>query len=174
MLNKKTKRMEESGTRVVIPDIEAERKKFGAVERAFSARAERLIASMGVFVRLAGRFSAGRFLIAQSGRAAGALLAKKGFFNMEKSGSAPGVVSQWLKMLEAVGVRYEVGKTAEDEVEVFLLQCPFGLTEADGRAVCDAGMATDREVVRGLGGLLEIGETIATGADRCHLVVKIQ
>lgn len=79
---------------------------------------------------------------------------------------------EWLKMLAAVGVEYEVGRVEKDRVEVFLLKCPFGLTEANGRPACDAGMATDRGVVRGLGGELEIGETIATGADKCHLVIK--
>lgn len=164
--------MSKNKSLVVIPDIEAERKKFGAVERAFSARAEVLIGGMGGFVRLAGKTSAGRFIIAQSGKAAAALLVGKGYFNMKKASGAPAVTSEWLKMLTAVGVQYELGNATDDEVEVFLLRCPFGLTETDGRPVCDASMATDREVVRGLGGTLEIGETIATGADRCHLVVR--
>ncbi|MFH1538223.1 MAG: hypothetical protein ABIH66_04640 [bacterium] len=143
----------------------------GPVETILMRDTDMLWRIIGPMVRLAGKTSAGRFVMEQTGKLAGTVLAKREMFGMEKAEEPADVVSEWLKVLEGLGCEYEVGKVGKDEVEVFILDCPAGLSEKDGRETCDSGMSADRELVRRLGGELVIGETIATGAEKCHLKV---
>lgn len=142
----------------------------GPVERLLMRDTDLLWRMIGPMVRLAGKTSAGRFVMEQTGKLAGTILAKREMFGMMEAEEPADVVSEWLKVLEGLGCEYEVGKVGKDEVEVFILDCPAGL-EGRGEEVCDSGMSADRELVRRLGGELVIGETIATGAEKCHLRV---
>ncbi|MEW6201747.1 MAG: hypothetical protein AB1546_07220 [bacterium] len=158
--------------KVIIPDAEEARREYNAIEKLLTRDTERMWKAMGAVVRLAGRTEVGRSLLREAGRAAGAVIAETGMFGVGRGGDAVEVTSEWLKVLAAVGCEYEIGKAGRDEVEVFVLECPAGLSAEDGREVCDAGMSADCELVRRLGGELIIGDTIATGADCCHLVVR--
>jgi len=125
----------------------------------------------GLMVRTAGRVPPGDALIRAMGKMNAGLITAIGLFGVKKTAGPVAVAEEWLKMIEGIDARYEVASAGDDEVEIHLLQCPLGLTPEHGRDMCLTAMATDMETVKRLGGKLEIGETIATGADRCHLKV---
>ncbi|MEW5947741.1 MAG: hypothetical protein AB1742_16260 [bacterium] len=153
------------------PDREEMAKDFGAAERLLSRNPDLLWRTVGAMVRLAGRTSLGRLLMERTGRLAGAALAEMEMFGMKTADGPVAAAGEWLKVLEALNCRYEVGKVTSGGVEVFMLECPAGLSEKNGKEVCLAGMSADRELVGRLGGRLLIGETIADGAGKCHLKV---
>lgn len=142
-----------------------------AVEKLLMRDTELLWRTVGPLVRLAGRTSAGRFMMSRVGKLSGMIVAKTEMFGMKKMETPEDIVSEWTKVLDDLGCDYELGEQGEDEAELFMLECPAGLTESDGGKVCLMGMSADTELVKRLGGELVIGETIATGADRCHLKV---
>jgi len=146
-------------------------REHNAIEKLLTRDTELLWRCVGPLVRLAGKTSAGRFLMSRIGNLTGAIIANTGMFGMEKMEIPADVVSEWTKVLDALGCDYELGEQGEDEAELFMLECPAGLSERDGREVCVMGMSADTELVKQLGGELVIGETIGSGADRCHLKV---
>ncbi len=144
---------------------------YNAVERLLTLDTDMLWRLAGLYVRLSGKTSAGRFVMKQVGTLSGAAIARAGLFEVERMEEPEDVMGEWTKVLEELGCNFEPGEAAEDGAELFMLECPAGLTESDGRAACLAGMSADLELVKRLGGELIIGETIATGEDRCHLRV---
>ena len=159
--------------RVRIPDLEEEKKSFSPLSRYVSNHSDGVWRRVGRTVRMLGKTKVGRGLLVLNGRMAGNFIVGTGLFNVKKSDNIHDATSNWLKVLSAVGCEYEIGEVTDDFVEVRILKCLAGLTTKNGRRVCQAGMEADRTVVRKLGGKLEIGETIATGAPKCILrVVK--
>lgn len=144
---------------------------YNFAERLLTRDTDLLWRMIGAAVRTAGRTSAGRFLMDGAGKLAGAVIAKTGMFGVEKAADPADVVSEWAKVLDAVNCKYELGAASADVAELFVLECPAGLAGTGNREVCLAGMSADSELVRRLGGELVIGETIASGADRCHLKI---
>lgn len=146
-------------------------KEYNVAERLLTRDTDLLWRTVGPLVRLAGKTAAGRLLMSRVGKLSGMIIANTGMFGMEKMEEPADVMREWTKVLDDLGCNYELGGAGEDEAELFMIECPAGLTESDGREVCLMGMSADRELVRRLGGELVIGETIASGADRCCLKV---
>ena len=144
---------------------------YNAVERLLTLDTDLLWRLVRPYVRLSGKTSVGRFLMEKVGTLSGAVIARTGLFEVERMEEPEDVMSEWTKVLEELGCNYELGEADDVGVELFMLECPACLTEDDGREVCLAGMSADLELVKRLGGELIIGETIASGADRCHLKV---
>ena len=127
------------------------------------------ISMTGALVKTLGRAAPGA--LKAMGAMNASLVTGIGLFGMKKTSGAIPVAGEWLKMITGIKADYEIGGVSETEVEVLLKACPLGLTAEHGRALCLTAMATDMKTVEKLGARLEIGETIATGADRCHLKV---
>ncbi|MFH1539661.1 MAG: hypothetical protein ABIH66_11935 [bacterium] len=139
-----------------------------AIEDFMSKNAAGVWKVLGRVINATTRTPAGEFLVTQSSKLAGAAVAGMGLYGIQKSGDVRQVAEDFARVMGEFGWDFEFGNSTEDEVEIFMLDCPGKL---EGEEACLAGMEADVELVRRLGAKLEIHETIATGADRCRLTV---
>lgn len=141
---------------------------MNVVEKILGRYTQWLWRIVGVAVRLCGRTAPSRFGMDRFGQICGAFIVKKGMFGIKKAWEPVDVRDEWIKVLTALECKHERGRADENQAEVFVLACPVGLTS---KKACIAHMSADRAIVRGLGGRLIIGRTIADGEPVCHLTV---
>ncbi len=66
----------------------------------------------------------------------------------------------------------EVERAGEREWTFSFSKCPYGIEGEEDHELCHAVMNLEHEIVRGLGGTLDILERIPEGASRCRFTVR--
>lgn len=67
----------------------------------------------------------------------------------------------------------EIGEAGDERVVVYRTECTVGFKGPECAQLCRASMNMDMEIVRRLGGRLEVTETILEGAPKCkHILTK--
>lgn len=131
---------------------------------------------VGTFVKKLGASEFGRDVLSYIGKVVGYIIVEGGLFGVKKVQGkekyARLIASEWFKVLDVFGCKYEKSKMKRDEVEVRMLEYPAGLRRGDEK-ICEAGMWADRTIIKRLGGNLIIGKTIASGANKCYQKIRI-
>lgn len=120
----------------------------------------------------------GRFIVAKiTTRLLAKLIIKYKLFGVEKKENPTlvDIALNWLKPSIFFRIPYEIEEATEERVIILRPECTVGFDKPEHSKICRASMNMDVEIIKYLGGKLNVTERITEGAPKCrHIIEKIK
>jgi len=130
--------------------------------------------ALGRLLVLWSRTRVGRWLLAVPfSRLSAYFVVERGFMGVEKvvARDAVAIAYEWLKIPTFIRMPYVLESASDDRVDILWHECAVGYEDPSCLQACRTSCNIDIEIVKRLGGRLEVTENMLEGAPCCRFVI---